>query len=185
VDVLRRRPDVIAAERRLAASNARIGQAIAEYYPYVSLSGLLGYEAFRPANLFKASTYQPLGAAGLRWRIFDFGKVSAEVTQAKGASAEALALYRNSVLHAAEDVENSFTSLTQLEAHRQELLKEVDALTRARDASLDAYRSGVSPLTDVLDADRQLLVAQDELMKTRADAARAAVGAFRALGGGW
>ena len=185
VDVLRRRPDVIAAERRLAASNARIGLAITEYYPHITLSGLLGYESSRPADLFKASTFQPLGAAGLRWRIFDFGKVGAEVAQAKGANAEALALYRKSVLHAAEDVENSFTALVQLEAHRQELIKEVDALTRARDASQDAYQGGVSALTDVLDADRQLLAAKDELMQTRADADRAAVGAFRALGGGW
>lgn len=185
VDVLRRRPDVIAAERRLAASNARVGEAIAEYYPHVSLTGLLGYEASRPGDLFKAATFQPEAAAGLRWRVFDFGKVGAEVAQAKGAKAEALARYRQSVLHAAEDVEDAFTSLVQLEAHRRELQNEVAALTRARDASQDAYQGGVIPLTDVLDADRQLLAAQDELAQTQADSGRAAVGAFRSLGGGW
>ncbi|HZR35261.1 MAG TPA: efflux transporter outer membrane subunit [Nevskia sp.] len=185
VEVLRRRPDVIAAERRLAASNARVGQAIAEYYPHLSLSGLLGYEASHPGDLFKAATFQPGAAAGLRWRVFDFGKVGAEVTQAKGAEAEALARYRQSVLRAAEDVENAFTALVQLEAHGQELHNEVAALTRARDSSKEAYQGGVIALTDVLDADRQLLVAQDQLAQTQADSGRAAVGAFRALGGGW
>ena len=185
VDVLRRRPDVIAAERQLAASNARIGQALAEYYPKISLAGVLGYESSRTGDLFKAATFQPEGVAGLRWRVFDFGKVSAEVAQAKGANAEALARYRQAVLRAAEDVEDAFTSLVQLEAHQQELLSEVAALRRARDASQEAYQGGVIALTDVLDADRQLLTAQDQLAQTRADSARAAVGTFRALGGGW
>lgn len=185
LDVLRRRPDVIAAERHLAASNARIGQALAEYYPKISLAGVLGYESSRPSDLFKAATFQPQGVAGLRWRVFDFGKVSAEVAQARGANAEALARYQQAVLRAAEDVEDAFTSLVLLEAHQQELLSEVAALTRARAASQEAYQGGVIALTDVLDADRQLLTAQDELAQTRADSARAAVGTFRALGGGW
>jgi NodT family efflux transporter outer membrane factor (OMF) lipoprotein len=185
VEVLRRRPDVIAAERHLAASNARIGQALSDYYPKISLAGVLGYESSRSGDLFKAATFQPQGVAGLRWRVFDFGKVSAEVAQARGANAEALARYQQAVLRAAEDVENAFTSLVQLEAHRQELLTEVAALKRARDSSQEAYQGGVIALTDVLDADRQLLSAQDELAQTRADSARAAVGTFRALGGGW
>jgi NodT family efflux transporter outer membrane factor (OMF) lipoprotein len=185
LDVLRRRPDVLAAERHLAASNARIGQALADYYPKISLAGLLGYESSRPSDLFKAETFQPQGVIGLRWRVFDFGKVSAEVAQTRGANAEAMARYQQAVLRAAEDVENAFTALVQLEVHQQELLTEVAALKRARDASLEAYQGGVSALTDVLDADRQLLAAQDELVQTRADSARAAVGTFRALGGGW
>lgn len=185
IEVLRRRPDVIAAERHLAASNARIGQALAGYYPKISLAGVLGYEGSSPGDLFKAATLQPQAIAGLRWRIFDFGKVRAEVAQARGANAEALARYQLAVLHAAEEVENAFTSLVQLEAHQEELRTEVAALKRARDASQDAYQGGVIALTDVLDADRQLLGAQDELAQTRADAAKAAVGTFRALGGGW
>ena len=185
LEVLRRRPDVIAAERRLQASNARIGQALADYYPKISVAGMLGYESSRPSDLFKAATFQPQGVAGLRWRVFDFGKVGAEVAQAKGAKAEALARYQQAVLRAAEEVENAFTSLVQLEDHQQELLAEVTALKRARDASQEAYQGGVIALTDVLDADRQLLTAQDQLAQTRADSARAAVGTFRALGGGW
>jgi len=184
-DLLRRRPDVIAAERTLAAANARIGVAVSDYYPKISLSGLLGFESLSAGQLLKNASFQPQAAAGLRWRLFDFGKVDAEVDQAKGAEAEALANYRQSVLRATEDVENAFTALVQTEIHGQELTREVAALKRARDASQAAYDRGVIPLTDVLDADRQLLTAQDALAQTRADAARAAVGSYRALGGGW
>jgi outer membrane protein TolC len=89
------------------------------------------------------------------------------------------------VLRATEDVENAFMALAQLELQSRELATEVDALTRARDASQESYLAGASSLTDVLDADRQSLAAQDALARTRADADRAAVMSFRALGGGW
>ncbi|HEX8893907.1 MAG TPA: efflux transporter outer membrane subunit [Terriglobales bacterium] len=184
-DLLRRRPDIIAAERRLAASNARIGQALAEYYPKVSLAGLIGNESIAPGHLFEERTFQPSAVAGLRWRLFDFGRVDAEVKQARGANAEALLLYRNSVLRAAEDVEDAFNALSQSEARRDEVLKEINALRRVRDLSQQSYTAGVIPLTDVLDADRQLLVAQDDLAVSRESAARSAVASFRALGGGW
>lgn len=184
-DVLRRRPDVIAAERRLAASNERIGAAIADYYPKISLSGLLGFDSISANDLFTARAFQPAATAGLRWRLFDFGKVDAEVAAARGANAEALAIYRQTVLKAAEDVENAFVSLTETQARQVELAGEVTALTRARDLSGRAYSAGAITLTDVLDADRQLLVARDDLDATRANAARAAVAAFRTLGGGW
>jgi NodT family efflux transporter outer membrane factor (OMF) lipoprotein len=184
-DLLRRRPDIIAAERQLAASNARIGQALAEYYPKISLVGLIGNESIAPGHLFKESTFQPSAVAGLRWRLFDFGRVDAEVSQARGANAEALLLYRNSVLRAAEDVEDAFNALSQSEARRDEILREIDALQRVRDLSQQSYTAGVIPLTDVLDADRQLLVAKDDLAVSRETAARSAVASFRALGGGW
>lgn len=185
IDVLRRRPDVIAAERRLAAANARIGAALGEYYPKLSVAGLLGFQAVDVDHLFRSATFQPQGIAGLRWRLFDFGKIDAEVAAARGAEAEAMALYRHSILRAAADVENAFMALVQSEARTRELVNEVAALERARHTAEAAYRGGVIALTDVLDADRLLLVARDELATARADAARAAVSSFRALGGGW
>jgi NodT family efflux transporter outer membrane factor (OMF) lipoprotein len=185
VDVLRRRPDVIAAERRVAAASARIGAALGEYYPKLSIAGLLGFESVEIDHLFRSATFQPQGIAGLRWRLFDFGRIDAEVTRARGAETEALAGYRLSILRAAADVENAFMALVQYENRTRELASEVAALERARDTAEAAYRSGIISLTDVLDANRLLLVAQDELAKTRADAARAAVASFRALGGGW
>jgi outer membrane protein TolC len=182
---LRRRPDIIAAERRVAASNARIGQALAEYYPKLSLSAIVGSEAVVPSHLFDQQGFQPIGVVGLRWRLFDFGRVAAEVAAARGANAEALLKYRSSVLQAAEDVEDAFSLLVQSENRRNEILHEIAELQRVRDLSQQSYAAGVIGLTDVLDADRQLLAAKDDLAVARQSAARAAVGSFRALGGGW
>jgi NodT family efflux transporter outer membrane factor (OMF) lipoprotein len=184
-DLLRRRPDIIAAERRLAASNARIGVAVSEYYPKVSLSALLGFESLSSGQLFNAASFQPEATAGLRWRLFDFGRVDAEVAQANSINAQALLQYRQAILRATEDVENAFMALAQLELQTHDLVDEVDALGRARDASQQSYLAGASSLTDVLDADRQSLAAQDQLARVRADTDRAAVMSFRALGGGW
>jgi len=122
-DLLRRRPDIIAAERRVAESNARIGQALAEYYPKVSLSALLGSEAETSASLFRDAGFQPSLIAGLRWRLFDFGRVDAEVKQARGANTLALIQYRSSVLRATEDVEDAFSMLAQSESRRDEILR--------------------------------------------------------------
>jgi NodT family efflux transporter outer membrane factor (OMF) lipoprotein len=184
-DLLRRRPDIVAAERRLAASNARIGVAVAEYYPKVSLSGLLGFDSLSAGEFISANSFQPQATAGLRWRLFDFGRVDAEVAQANSAHAQALLAYRQTVLRATEDVENAFMAVAQLELQIHDLSDEVDALTRARDASERSYLAGASSLTDVLDADRESLIARDELAHARADTDRSVVVSFRALGGGW
>ncbi|WP_345816737.1 efflux transporter outer membrane subunit (plasmid) [Paraburkholderia sp. PREW-6R] len=185
LDVLRRRPDIIAAERHLAATNEEIGIAISDYYPKISLSGALGFDSITGQHFLSARSFQPVGTGALRWRLFDFGKVDAEVVQARGAHAEALAQYKQAALKATLDVENAFVALSQTEIRVQELNAEVIALTRARDLSETAYRAGSITLTDVLDAERQLLTSRDDLDATRADAARAAVSTFRALGGGW
>jgi NodT family efflux transporter outer membrane factor (OMF) lipoprotein len=185
VELLRRRPDVIAAERKLAASNARIGAAISEYYPKVSLSGLLGFDTAHSGQLFTSSAFQPQAIVGLHWRLFDFGRVDAEVAQAKGANAEALADYRQVMLKATEDVENAIVTLVELESQRAEVDQEVTAHQTARDAAQDAYKGGAISLVEVLDEDRQLLVSRDQLAQLHANDARAAVSTFRALGGGW
>ena len=184
-ELLRRRPDVIAAERRLAASNARIGVAVAGYYPSFSLSGVLGFESLDVGKTLTASAFQPAALVGLHWRLFDFGRVDAEVAQARGANREALLRYREAMLRATEDVEDAIVALTELENQHALLAKEVDAHLQARDAAQDAYRGGAVSLVEVIDEDRQLLAAQDLLASVRTDDARSAVAAFRALGGGW
>lgn len=185
VDVLRRRPDMIAAERHLAASNEAIGVALADYYPKISLSGALGFDSITGSHFLSAKSFEPVGTGALQWRLFDFGKVDAEVKNARGSYAEALAQYREAALKATEDVEDAFMALSQTEIRAREIQQEVDSLTKARDLSEKAYRAGSITLTDVLDADRQLLESRDDLDATRADAARAAVRTFRSLGGGW
>ena len=107
------------------------------------------------------------------------------MAQAKGAKAEALAAYRQSILKAAEEVEDAVTDLGQEQARADALARQIDQLTLARDQAEQAYEGGVISLTDVRDADRDLLAASDQWVQARAGAARAAVAAYRALGGGW
>ena len=184
-DLLQRRPDLIVAERKLAASNARIGSAISEYYPKFSLSGLIGTAATGPASLLTGGATQAQGVFGLRWRLFDFGRVDAEIKTARGRNAEALAAYRLSVLRASEDVEDAFSALVNRELQQRTLAGGAKALTRAQQSSMAAYKGGVVSLIEVLDADTRLLATRDALAQARTETARAAVASFRSLGGGW
>ncbi len=185
-DLLRRRPDLIAAERRLAASNARIGMAIAEYYPKFSLSGMIGSATSLSAgNLFSSGASQGAGILGLRWRLFDFGRIDAQIDLAKGQEAESLAAYRLTVLRATADVENALSDLVKRGEQAGVLASGVDSLARARGASFAAYQKGVVSLIEVLQADENLLRASDMRAQAQTESARAAVSAFKALGGGW
>ncbi len=183
--LLRRRPDIIAAERKLAASNARIVVAMDEYYPKFSLSGLLGTATMGLAGLFGGNSVQASGILGLRWRLFDFGRIDAEIVAAKGRNAEVLAAYRLTVLRASEDVENAFTILLKQQARAQILADGVSALTRARSSSYAGYKGGVSSLLDALDADQRLLATRQAEIQSNAAVSRAAIASFRGLGGGW
>jgi NodT family efflux transporter outer membrane factor (OMF) lipoprotein len=184
-DLMRRRPDVIVAERRLAASNARIGAALAEYYPKLSLSGLLGTATTVTSGLFTGNALQAQGAAGLRWRLFDFGRIDAEVSAAKGGNAEALAAYRLSILRATQDVEDAFSAVANRGRQQEILAGGETSLARAREASFAAYKGGVVSLIEVLDADSRLLSTRDARIRAQVAAAQATIASFRALGGGW
>ena len=185
-DLLQRRPDLIAAERRVAAGNARIGAAMAEYYPHVSLGALLGSATTLSAgHLFGSGANEGAALLGVRWRLFDFGRIDAQIAQARGREAEALAAYRLAVLHATEDVENAFSALANRTQQTAVLERGEDALTRARAASFAAYRRGAASLIEVLRADDTLLRTADARAQAQTDAARAAVAAYKALGGGW
>lgn len=185
-DLLLRRPDLIAAERKLVATNARIGEAIAEYYPKFSLSGLLGSAtAASGGNLFTQAASQSAGVLGLRWRLFDFGRINAQIDLAKGQDAEALAAYRLAVLRAAEDVENAFSALLNRKQQTATLTLGEASLARARASAFAAYERGTSSMIDVLYADASVLQASDARAQAQTDSARAAVAAYKALGGGW
>ena len=183
--LLRRRPDVIVAERRLAASNARIGQALSDYYPKLSLSALMGSATTVAGNFFTGGAATAQGVGGLRWRLFDFGTVDAEVQSARGKNAEALAAYRLSILQATADVEDAFSSVAKREDQAQQLTLGEAALTRARSSALAAYQTGASNYLQVLDADDRLQHVQDARIVAQSDASRAAIASFLALGGGW
>jgi outer membrane protein TolC len=159
---------------------------MAEYYPKLSLSGLIGSAtAVSGGNLFTGGASQAAGVLGLRWRLFDFGRINAQIDQAKGQEAEMLAAYRLAALRATEDVENAFSALVKREEQAAVLGQGVESLGRARGASFAAYQKGVVSLIEVLQADDNLLRASDARARAQTESARAAVTAFKALGGGW
>src|SRR5687767_1133828 len=185
-EMIRRRPDLMVAERRLASANARIGVAISEYYPKFSLGALLGSAtAISSGNLFTNGASQALGVLGLRWRLFDFGRVDAQIAAARGQEAEVLAAYRLAVLRATEEVENAFAVLVKRDAQVGILTQGESSLARARESADAAYRGGVVSLIEVLDADSNLLQVRDAKAQAQTEVARAAIASFRALGGGW
>ncbi|MDO9454115.1 MAG: efflux transporter outer membrane subunit [Stagnimonas sp.] len=184
-DLLRRRPDLVVAERRLAAANARIGAAMAEYYPKFSLGGQIGSATTGTDALFTNDANQASALLGLRWRLFDFGRIDAEIDASRGRQAEALAAYKLAALHASEDVENAIVTLLRRESQTRTLSRGEIALARARSASQAAYESGVVSLVEVLDADTRLLAQRDAKAVAQMEASRAAVATFKAIGGGW
>ena len=183
-ELLRSRPDVIAAERHLAAANARIGQTLADYYPKLSLAGIIGFESLRANKMFTPAGFQPVGQGAIRWRIFDFGKIDAEVTNARGATAEALAGYRETLLLATEDVENALMSYDRTRIRALEISDDQSNRRRATALSRDNFNAGAESLSGVLSAKKAELAASNDLVDSRVRHAQAAVGFYRAIGGG-
>ena len=184
-ELLRRRPDLMVGERRLAASNERIGQAIAEYYPKVSLSALIGSTTTQGGNLFDGASNEALGTLGIRWRLFDFGRVDAQVKAAKGDYAVKLAGYRESVLEATAEVENSISALVTGDARTQMLTEGEHSRTQARDLVLASYQKGNSSYIDLLETQSRLELIQAQRLDASYAASASAVALYKALGGGW
>ena len=182
-DLLRHRPDLVAAERQLAATHARVGVALADYYPRISLSGLLGFQAQTAGRLLTGDANTIQGAVGLRWRLFDFKRLDAERDAARGREREALAAYRQSVLRAAEEVENGFAALGARRSEIEIRTREIDAAGAARTMTDTAWKAGEISLFELIDAERTQLAAQDRMAVAQGEAALAAIACYRALGG--
>jgi len=182
-DILRRRPDLRLAEARAVAANARIGQALAEWWPKLSLSALAGFDTTRFATFGTDPSSVVTGAAGLRWRLLDFGRVKAGVDGARGASREALEAWRGAVLQAGADVEDAYTLLA---ARKAEAGARAAALQSARSAyaraEVAANEGEIS--RDAL-AEQRLaqLAVEDDAVAARGEAWLALASAFRAIGG--
>jgi len=183
--LLRRRPDIMAAERRVAAADARTAQALADYYPRVNIGGLVGLLSTGASGLFTGGALQAAGTAGFSGRLFDFGAARGGVEAARGRTREAVADYRATVLRAVAEVEDGLSLLGRRSRQAEDLEVSEAALARARDLSRLAYEGGAVSLIEALDAERRLLEVQDAATTANADAARATVTLHRALGGGW
>lgn len=183
--LLVRRPDIVAAESRLAAADARVAEAVAAYYPRLTIQGLIGFLSSGLSGLLSEETFQAAGSAGLSGRLFDFGAARGGAEVARGRTREVAAAYRQTVLRAASEAEDGFSRLSRGNRHAVELTDSQASLTRASETAKTAYDLGGLSLKDALDVQRRLLEVEDSAATARADAARASVTLFRVLGGGW
>lgn len=176
------RPDLVAAELRVAAADARVGQAIASRKPSLNLSGLVSLLTGGLSTLFSSDANQAGGSAIISAPIFDAGRGRSRVDDAEGGRDAAVAVYRLAVLRAASEVDDSLAALSRRREQAQALTTSEAALEAARLRASLSYRAGMANLTDVLDAERQLQTVQNELASARAESARAAVAVWRAIG---
>ncbi|MFH2134615.1 MAG: efflux transporter outer membrane subunit [Pseudomonadota bacterium] len=184
-DTLRQRPDVQAAERRVAAETARIGQESAARYPSFSLSGSLGWKALTAGALGDSANLTRSLSASLAQTIFDGGRLSSRVEAQNAVQQQALIAYEQTVLLALEEVENALTSYANSHERRAALQ---NASTSARNAALMArqrYEGGLIDFQSVLDTDRTLLSSEDSLASAEFDERAALISLYKAMGGGW
>ncbi|MFT5079689.1 MAG: multidrug efflux system outer membrane protein [Planctomycetota bacterium] len=184
-DLLRRRPDVRAAERQLAAQTARVGIATADLYPSLSLTGVLGLQSYLPENLLKGPSLTHAIGPNVSMPLFSGGGLRANIAIQDARVDQAMLTYESSVLAALHEVDGAATGIA-LEARRLEALDRAAAeAKRSLSTSRTLYDEGLTNLDAVLDARRALLSIQDAQTQARASVARAHVALYRALGGGW
>jgi NodT family efflux transporter outer membrane factor (OMF) lipoprotein len=184
-ELLTRRPDLAAAEASLAAANADLSAARAALLPSIQLTGSAGVASGALLAFAGGPAASAALAASVLQPIFDGGRLRAGVTIAESRERELVETYRKAILSAFADVENALVAASRL-AEREKLQIQVE--DRAREALRLAevrYREGADDLLSVLDAQRTLFNAQDELAQIRRDRLQAAVALYKALGGGW
>jgi NodT family efflux transporter outer membrane factor (OMF) lipoprotein len=181
---LRRRPDVGAAERRLAAATARIGVATAELYPRLSLTGAFGLQSQQLEDLPSAdSRFWAIGPQ-LRWPLFDFGRVRSAIDIQDARTEQALAAYEGTVLQALGDVEIALVRVARWRKQLASLRTARDSARTAAELAGEQYRSGVLEYLALLDTQRTRDRVEDECAIGEAALARAVVALGKALGGG-
>lgn len=184
-DLLQRRPDVQRAERELAGATAEIGVAKADLFPKFSLVGALGIESTSTSNLLEyASRYFSLGPT-LQWNLLQGGSLRAKVRVQQARAAQALDTYRQTVLVALEDAENALVAYAKEQSRRRSLAQSVQSSETAFRLSSELYRSGLVDFLNVLDAERTLYAAQDDLVGSTQSVSLDLVQLYKALGGGW
>ena len=184
-DALRRRPDIRAAERRLAARSARIGVATAARYPDLSLVGLVGLESLTSKPLFSSNTLLTTALADVGLVLFDAGRIRQNIEIQNAAQAQALASYESTVRLALEEVENSLVAFSQEQLRRQSLARATRAAELAGELIRSQYSSGLVDFQRVLSAERSLLNLQDQLASSDGQITANVIRLYKAAGGGW
>ncbi|TEA71861.1 efflux transporter outer membrane subunit [Allopusillimonas ginsengisoli] len=187
--LLERRPDIAAAERAMAAANARVGAAKAAFFPRLTLTGAFGYESSSLGDLFdwssRAFLLGPLVGTALSLPIFDGGRRAAGLDNAQARYEEDVANYRQTVLQAFQEVEDGLSGLRILSEQTGVQDEAVRSAERAAQLSRIQYREGSVAYLDVIDADRAVLQQRQAAVRLDGERAHVAVDLIRAIGGGW
>ena len=182
--LLQRRPDIAAAERRVAASNALIGVARAAFFPNIALNAIGGVQASNLNMLNAPSTFFSLGPA-LRLPIFEGGLLNAQEAATIAAYNATAADYRNTVITAFQEVEDALAQLHYYGVEQQDDRRALAAAQRTLDMSLALYRDGATNFLEVVVAQESLLGTQQLLLQLETEYLQSGVRLIRALGGGW
>jgi len=190
-ELLRRRPDIRFAERRLAAQSAQIGFAKADLFPHFSLFGTLGFQTSdytdgsQFSDLLDKDSFTYNAGAGFNWDLFNYGRITNQVRVEDARFQELAVNYEDTVLRAAQEVEDAMVGFLQSQKAVFFLADAVKASKRSVDLSLIQYREGLVDYQRVLDTQRDLTTQQDNLVFTAGSVGLNLVSMYRALGGGW
>jgi len=184
-DLLRRRPDLRAAEARLHAATAQIGVATADLYPKFSLTGSLTYQNNLLRNWFTDPSRSFSFGPTVTWPIFQGGSIVSNIRLQKALRDESYLTFQKTVLTALQDVENALIAFAKEQEHRESLSSAVTANRKAVDLSMQLYSQGQTDFLNVLNAQRSLYLAQDALVQSHRALATNLIALYKALGGGW
>ncbi len=183
--LLRRRPDIRIAERRLAGATARVGVAVGDLFPKITLTGNFGYLAPNPGELGEAEAkFYSIGPA-ISWAAFDLGRVRARISAARADTDAALTTYEAAVLNALEETEGALMGYGQAQLHRDSLAAATLSSDKAADLARKRFDGGLIDFLEVLDAERTALAAELVYSQSRTDTATSLVAVYKALGAGW
>jgi hydrophobe/amphiphile efflux-1 (HAE1) family protein/NodT family efflux transporter outer membrane factor (OMF) lipoprotein len=184
-DLLRRRPDVRAAERRLAAQTARIGQATAERYPVFKLNGSVGLESLDAGDFFKAgSRFFALGPS-VSWPVYRAGSIRANIAIQNALQEQALATYEQTLFEAVRELRDALSAYAREYERRDSLERGAVAARVAVAIAQDQYKNGLADFNSVLDAQRSLLTFEESSVLSEGAIATHLIRVYKALGGGW
>jgi len=185
VDLVRRRPDIRAAERRLAAHTAQIGVATADLYPRFSLSGTFGFEATDINHILDSRSVTYGFGPALRWNIFDGLRNINRIAAQQAATHQAYVSYEKTLLLALHDVETALVAYTREQARHAALVRAAEAGRRSAQLAETRYQDGLTDFQNVLIAQRALVNLETALAQSRGQVSVNLVALYKALGGGW
>lgn len=184
-ELLLRRPDVQRAERRLSAATANIGVARADLFPKFYLTGLGGFQGISASDWFTpGSQFWSVGPT-VQWRIFDGGRIRANVRVQDARQEQALATYEQTTLKAFEDVENGLVAYANEQIRRRTLEDAVASSRKSLALANKLYTNGLTDFINVLEAERSFYQAEDALVQSDRTVATDVVALYKSLGGGW